>query len=124
MRKTLITASLALAGSLSFAPAAMAEEGIGYAASDLLAPCLEADSDACNGIFAEIECEQFVMGFVTALKETGAAESMGICVPDQNTADELRWAFTRWVYESYSERTRMAASATLMGTLKDSFACQ
>lgn len=124
MRKTLITASLALAGSLSFSPAMAMDDGSDYSAADLLSPCQEADNDARWGEAAETECEQYVMGFVGALKVLGAKETMGICAPEQNTADEVRWAFMRWVHESYSARTRMPANEAMLATLKEKFPCQ
>ena len=98
--------------------------GSGYLAKDLLSPCQEADNDARWGEAAETECEQYIVGFVDALHATGmAGPGTEICPPGQNTADEVRWAFMRWVHKDYSNRTVMTASEALMGTLKDNFAC-
>ncbi|MDU8929962.1 Rap1a/Tai family immunity protein [Alisedimentitalea sp. MJ-SS2] len=118
MRSALLIASMAFAALASPGHADV------YTAGDLLSPCQEADNDARWGEAAETECEQYIMGFVGALKMTGAKESMGICAPDQNTADEVRWAFMRWVHASYSERKAMPANEALLATLKDEFACQ
>ena len=124
MRAALIIASLALAGSHFAGPAsAQTPATSGYSAKDLLAPCQEADSDARNGVFAEAECEQYISGYVDALQAVGAKADLDICVPEQNTADEVRWAFTRWMHASYSARTKMSASEALMGALKENFPC-
>ena len=97
-----------------------------YSAADLLLPCLEADSDAREvGAVAETECEQYIMGFVHALQQTGGTgKEAGVCPPEVNTADEVRWAFTRWVHGSYTERKAMSAADALLATLKESFACK
>ena len=95
----------------------------GYSAGDLLSPCQESDNDARWGEYAEMECEQFIIGFVGALRQVGAKAELGICAPEQNTADEVRWAFMRWVHEDYSARIAMPASDALMATLRDRFAC-
>lgn len=124
MRATPFIASLALAASVAGMPASADNHMPAYSALDLLAPCQEADNDARWGEFAETECEQYIMGFVGALKEIGAKSELGICAPEQNTADEVRWAFMRWVHASYTERKTMPASTALMTTLKDEFPCQ
>ena len=90
-----------------------------YLAKDLLSPCQEADNDARWGEAAETECEQYIMGFVDALKEVGAGGSE-VCPPAQNTADEVRWAYMRWVHADYATRTQMPAADALLATLKES----
>lgn len=98
--------------------------GPDYLARDLLSPCQEADNDARWGEAAETECEQYIVGFVDALHQTGmAGAGTEICPPEENTADEVRWAFMRWVHSSYTSRTVMPASDALMATLKENFAC-
>ena len=47
----------------------------------------------------------------------------GICPPALNTADEVRWAFMRWVHADYSARGAMSASEAVHATLRDSFPC-
>jgi hypothetical protein len=95
-----------------------------YSALDLLSPCQESDNDARWGEAAETECEQYIMGFVDALHITGqSGQEKGICVPAQNTADEVRWAFMRWVHGAYGERKGMPAGEALHAALKDSFKC-
>ena len=98
--------------------------GSGYSAGDLLSPCQESDNDARWGEAAETECEQYILGFVDAMKLAGAtgAES-GICPPEVNTPDEVRWAFMRWVHQDYAARIRMSAADALRETLKSAFAC-
>lgn len=125
MMRNFVIAAIGFAAIAATGPAsAEGFTGSGYSASDLLATCQEADSDARNGIFAEIECEQYILGFVDALSEAGAAgEGTAVCPPAVNTADEVRWGFTRWVYGDFSNRRAMSASSALMGTLKDDFAC-
>lgn len=117
MRNTLIC-TIAAMGLATVATA----DSPGYTAKELLSPCQEADNDARWGEAAETECEQYMLGFVGALKATGAGE--GICVPDVNTADEVRWAYMRWVHASYSQRTAMPANEALLVALKDSFPCE
>ncbi|WP_068114593.1 Rap1a/Tai family immunity protein [Tropicimonas marinistellae] len=121
MRSVLLIASLAatvVAGSSALA------QGAGYSAADLLSPCQEADNDARWGAAAEAECEQYIMGFVGALKVIDAKAELGICAPDLNTADEVRWAFMRWVHGSYSQRTKLLANEALLATLQESFPCE
>ncbi len=119
MRNTLICTIAAM--GLATIAAADSHMAPAYSAKDLLQPCFEADSDARDGIFAEVECEQYMMGFVGALKAVGADE--GICLPEQNVADEIRWAYMRWVHGAYTERTKMPAADAVLGALKDSFPC-
>ncbi len=119
--RLIVTATAALMLSL---PAFAESHGSSYLASELMAPCQEADNDARGGAPAETECEQYIMGYVEALMATGmAGAGTEICPPEQNTADEVRWAFIRWVYGDFGARRAMAASEAMMGTLKDNFAC-
>ena len=98
--------------------------GSGYSAGDLLSPCQEADNDARWGEAAETECEQYILGFVDAMQVAGATGTeSGICPPEVNTPDEVRWAFMRWVHGDYSARTRMPAADALLETLKSAFEC-
>lgn len=95
-----------------------------YLAKELLAPCQEADNDARWGEAAETECEQYMTGFVEALLATGqAGEGTEICPPELNTADEVRWAYMRWVHASYSARTGLPANQAVLETLKENFPC-
>ena len=92
-----------------------------YSASNLLIACTNADNDAREvGTISELECEQYIMGFIHALEVTGDTT---VCPPERNTADEARWAYMRWVHQDYGNRKDMAAGAALMGTLRDNFAC-
>jgi len=91
-----------------------------YSAHDLLSACTIADNDSRDGFVAELECEQYMMGFVHALAETGDTT---ICPPPRNTADEIRWAYMRWVHQDYSARKDLAAGKAVMGTLSDNFGC-
>jgi len=98
--------------------------GSAYSAADLLSPCQEADNDSRWGAAAELECEQYIMGFVEALAGTGATgPEAGICLPDVNVADEVRWAFMRWVHTSYTKNTAIPAADALLATLKHAFPC-
>lgn len=123
MRLTLtLAALLALPASLALADA---HAGSGYLASELLSPCQESDNDARWGEAAETECEQYLIGFVEALETTGmAGAGTEICPPPQNMADEVRWAFMRWVHQDYSARTKMPAADAVLATLKENFACE
>lgn len=124
MRATKIFAPLALAGLITASPALADSHMSGYSAGDLLSPCQEADNDARWGETAELECEQYIIGFVDALKAVGAKEELGICAPELNTGDEVRWAFMRWVHASYSMRVKMSAADAVMATLKENFPCE
>lgn len=96
-----------------------------YSTLELLAPCQLADSDSRNlGVVAEIECEQYILGVVNALQAVGVAGTgTEICPPDLNTADEIRWAFTRWVHADYASRKAMPAAEAVLAVLRESFAC-
>ena len=125
MRKvTTILSAVLVAG---FAGTAQADSftGSSYLAGELLSPCQESDNDSRWGAAAEAECEQYLIGFADALKEVGQiGPESGICPPEQNTADEIRWAFMRWVHASYTERTKMPAADAVLATLKESFPCE
>ena len=121
-RHALSAAAAALMICATAAPAAA--QSPGYSALDLLSPCQEADNDARWGAAAEAECEQYILGFIGAMEELGAiGAGSGVCPPEQNAADEARWAFMRWVHADYSARKVMSASAALMASLKEGFAC-
>lgn len=122
MRPTILISSLAVTATLALSPANA--QSAGYSAGDLLSPCQEADNDARWGEAAETECEQYILGFVGALNATGAAEANGICPPAVNMADEIRWAFMRWVHSSYTAHKAMPADEAMLATLKESFACE
>ena len=92
-----------------------------YDATELLKACTEADNDARWGEVAELECEQYILGFVHALREL---DEKTVCAPPLNTADEVRWAYMRWVHEDFGAHKGMTAGAALMGTLKDKFKCE
>ena len=99
--------------------------GSGYAAVDLLSPCQEADNDARWGEYAETECEQYILGFVDAMREMGmTGKGQAVCPPEVNTADEVRWAYMRWVHADYTGRRAMPAADALLATLKDAFPCK
>ncbi|MCV6596056.1 MAG: Rap1a/Tai family immunity protein [Mangrovicoccus sp.] len=123
--------SLSLAFGLAQSSAALADghessTKTGYTVAALLAPCQEADNDARDGKAAEVECEQYMVGFVDALEAAGmigGADSK-ICLPEQNIPAEMRWAFIRWVYQDFTARKQMMASEAAMGTLTTFFACE
>ena len=112
---------LAAAATL-FAFEAAAAEPANYKVRELLSPCNESDNDARWGAAAEAECEQYLIGFTDALALTGQLGT-DICLPEQNRADEVRWAYMRWVHENFGRRDEVAAIG-LMDTLKDKFPCQ
>ena len=99
--------------------------GLSYSAKDLLNVCTEADNDSrLLGAAAEVECEQYILGFVDALAVVEAAGSgTDMCPPIVNTADEVRWAYMRWVHGAFSTRKVMSAADALLATLKDRFPC-
>ena len=121
-RTLLVGGLLCLASTLAGADS---YTGADYKAGDLLSPCQEADNDARWGEAAETECEQYIMGFVDALKEVGGTgPEAGTCPPETNTADEVRWAYMRWVHADYTKRKAMPAADALLAMLKDSFKCE
>ena len=119
MRKTMICTIAAM--GLATIAAADSHMAPAYTAKDLLSPCQEADNDARWGAAAEAECEQYIMGFVDGLKISGADE--GICLPEANRPDEIRWAFTRWIHGAYGQRTQMPAADAVLAAIKESFPC-
>ena len=123
MRALLAILPLALAAPVGAQVTSVLKIHSNYTAAELMSPCQEADNDARWGQAAEIECEQYLIGYVDALEATGAVEEEGICLPDQNAADEVRWAFMRWVHGNYSQRTKMLAATAVLETLKTSFPC-
>lgn len=121
-------APLLTAISIALAVPAAADgpfDGTGYGARDLLNICQEADNASrLLGQLAETECEQYISGFVDALLQAGATGTeAGICPPASNTADEIRWAFAKWVHASWSERTALSAAEAVHATLKENFPC-
>ena len=124
MRFTICTLAATLLIGASGPALAKSFSGPDYKASALLSPCQESDKDARRGEAAETECEQYILGFVDALKEVDAiGAEAGMCPPEVNTADEVRWAFMRWVHADYSNRQAMEAADALLATLKDQFPC-
>ena len=122
-----VASALLLSAAIVFGNAASAAtfSGPDYTAEKLLSPCQEADNDARWGEAAETECEQYMLGFVDALAEVGATgASAGICPPKVNTADEVRWAFMRWVHADFSKRRGMPAGDALIAMLREQFACK
>jgi len=104
-------------------PTTRAAEVAGYSIEDLLSPCVEADNDARWGAAAEAECEQYIVGFTDAFVLLGEAAGENVCLPDQNRADEVRWAFMKWAKQNYSRRGEPAAVG-LRVTLETAFACK
>ena len=94
-----------------------------YTNEQLLAPCQEGDNDARWGAAAEAECEQYLRGFTDAyLLMTDNGKADGICLPELNRDDEVRWAFMKWVRQNHADRHKPAAEG-LMATLKTAFKC-
>ncbi len=95
-----------------------------YRISDLLRPCVEGDNDARGGAVLEMECEQYVRGFIDLYIRAGLAERDGVCLPAEgNRADEVRWAFMRWVHENFDQRDDPAVDG-LIATLRSKFRCR
>lgn len=94
-----------------------------YTIKQLLDPCVEGDNDSRWGAAAEAECEQYITGFTDAYVLTGAGgKAEGVCLPEQNRADEVRWAFMRWAHENYGQRDQPAAEG-LIAAIKAHFPC-
>ncbi len=121
--KTLGAAAVVAAATL-FAGAAGAAELSEYTSEELYNPCHEGDNEARWGAVAETECEQYLRGFTDAyilIVEKGAGD--GICLPDVNRDDEVRWAFMKWTVQNFSDRHRPAGEG-VMETLREAFKCQ
>lgn len=113
---------LAAGGMLSLTSGSMAADVAPYSIEDLLAPCVEADNDSRWGAAAEAECEQYIAGYTDAFVMLTEGEDAEVCLPEQNRADEVRWAFMKWATQNYGERSRPAAEG-LLETLQDAFKC-
>ena len=115
--------SLALGLTLDLSSAVQAQED--YSIEQLLQPCMEGDNDSREqGFVAELQCEQYIRGFLDSyvlLSEGGKSDN--VCLPVQNRADEVRWAFMRWAHENYGQRN-MPAAQGLMAVTKSKFVCQ
>ena len=94
-----------------------------YSVMDLLDPCIEGDNDSRDGAVLELECEQYINGFTDAYVRLGGAKADKVCLPKQNQADEIRWAFMRWAHENYGDRS-MPAVDGLRATIKARFQCK
>lgn len=117
------TLLIAIGAMLTFNDAAIAQAPT-VSVGHLLAPCMEGDNDSRWGSVAEMECEQYITGFTDALVLTGAVgKDKGICLPDVNRADEVRWAFMRWANKNFAQRDEPAAQGLHM-TLKEHFPCK
>lgn len=117
-------AAAAVAGLLLISTATSAAELSDYTVANLLEPCVEGDNDSRWGAAAEAECEQYIKGFTDAfVMITEGGKSAGVCLPAQNRADEVRWAFMRWAHQHYDQRG-MPAGEGLLATVKASFKCR
>ncbi len=105
-------------------PAANAAEGTDYSIAELLRPCMEGDNDARWGVFAETECEQYILGFADAYVLLGQAQRDKVCLPTGgNRADEIRWVFMKWANQNFDQRHKAAAEG-LLAAIKGAFACK
>ena len=89
-----------------------------YRVRDLPELCVEGDNDSRGGAVLEMECEQYVNGFTHLYLRFGRAKSDKVCLPEQNQADEMRWA-----HENFGDWDQPAVEG-LMATLKMHFACK
>ncbi len=97
-------------------------QGADYRVRDLLEPCVEGDNDSRGGSVLEMECEQYVNGFTHLYLHSGMAKADNVCLPAQNTPDEVRWAFMRWAHDNFNDRDIPAVEG-LIRTLKERFTC-
>ena len=124
MRKLKLAEAVFLAASIGTAAVAGSHTEEMYAAKELMQTCVAADNDARDGPTFEIECEQYITGFVQALELTGqAGPGTEICPPQVNMPDEVRWAFTRWIHGDFRNRVSLSAADALLATLKEEFGC-
>lgn len=124
MNQTLRSGAAAALAALLLASSTGAAKLSDYTVANLLEPCVEGDNDSRWGAAAEAECEQYIKGFTDAFVMTmDGGKAAGVCLPDQNRADEIRWAFMRWGLQHYDQRG-MPAAEGLLTTIKASFKCQ
>ena len=117
-----LLSALTAAALLTATVAASAQDS-GYRIRDLLEPCIEGDNDSRGGAVLEMECEQYVSGFTDLYVRSGMAKKDNVCLPSQNLADEIRWAFMRWAHENFGKRDQPAVEG-LIATLKARFKCK
>jgi len=124
--KLMVSGAFLGAGALAAAAEPASGDARSYPASDLIAPCRTADSDSREeGRAAQVECEQYLLGFVDALASAGASGAgKTTCPPAVNTGAEVRWAFMRWVYGDYDARSRMTAGDAVLAALQEEFRCK
>lgn len=122
MKVLLITVVAFLA--TAFPPVCAAADTSDYTVAQLLDPCMEGDNDSRWGLFAETECEQYIIGFADAYVLMGNAERDNVCLPPVgNRADEIRWVFMKWAHQNFKDR-QMPAADGLMAAIKIAFACE
>jgi len=117
-----LLSAVAAAVLLAASAGAWAQES-GYRVRDLLEPCVEGDNDSRGGAVLEMECEQYVSGFTDLYLRSGMAKKDNVCLPKQNQADEIRWAFMRWAHKNFDKRDQPAVTG-LIATLKARFKCK
>lgn len=95
-----------------------------YTVGDLLHPCAEGDNDARGGAVFELECEQYLSGFIDLYLRAGMDLEQGVCLPNtRNFIDEIRWSFMRWAHENFDQRYLSAVDG-LISTLNERFPCR
>lgn len=112
-----------LAVAAMFSPQPVYSQLSGYTVAQLLEPCMEGDNDSRWGVAAELECEQYILGFTDAYVLTNARKQDNVCLPPEgNRADEIRWVFMKWAHDNYDQRD-MPAALGLLEAIKSKFAC-
>ena len=79
-----LLSTLLLGAGLGMADNLPAAE-VDYSVDDLLTPCMEGDNSARWGEVAELECEQYIVGFVDGLLATGSMPQ-DVCLPELSAA--------------------------------------
>lgn len=125
MRLTIVTSAIMLlAISAVLLPEPVRSQFADYTVAQLLEPCMEGDNDSRWGAAAEAECEQYILGFVDAYLLSKLSEREEVCLPPENNrADEVRWAFMKWAHQNYEKRN-MPAALGLSAAIKDRFSCE
>lgn len=117
------TAFAVLMAAFALSSAVSAADVSEYKVGDLLEPCMEGDNDSRGGSVLELECEQYIIGFTDSYVLLTNAAKDKVCLPKQNRADEVRWAFMRWAHENFDKRNQPAVEG-LMATVKSAFKCK
>ena len=102
-----------------------ADDGVDYSVGELLLPCVEGDADARWGEDLQAACDQYIRGFIDAVRfMPGAARKAGVCIPDRkDQVMQIRWAFIKWA-ATQPETHSLPAGEGMAAAISKAFPCQ